>query len=469
MRTRTEYYDGDTAPGSMTVYYNSDGSYQGTRNPPLTVYWPRPKKVKFVEYASDLSDRNTRKSWNSFAHYRRTNSYNSNRGYMRVGAAAFLASGYDVVDAIAPDQLSTMYMFGSQDNPTEGLPALFSLSGGDLIIADPPNLTTLINRSIKQLLPGIKPQLSLINSIIELKDFRKLPETIKRNREVYKRARAVLLQRDGRNIVKSWGRRTLRQILGGGADDYLQAEFNILPLLSDITGIRNALKNTRNQVENLLKNESKLLTRHWYADLGAPYVSLSDDYGLNALYSMNQPRFANENTGWAAIGNAQLLGRYLCRRSTAYEQARFHAEVQYSYFFSDYMRQNAMLRGLLDSFGVNFNPAIIWNAIPWSFVVDWVIGVSQWLDQFKTSNLEPVTVIHRYLYSLSVKRTTTIHTNLYDQVPSLAKYDVWNTTCYESAYKRVLKNISVQDIETSGFSPKEFLLSGALALSRRTK
>jgi hypothetical protein len=48
---------------------------------------------------------------------------------------------------------------------------------------------------------------------------------------------------------------------------------------------------------------------------------------------------------------------------------------------------NVELRALLDAFGVMWDPAIIWNAIPFSFVLDWIWDVSEWLGKWARPNL----------------------------------------------------------------------------------
>jgi len=47
-----------------------------------------------------------------------------------------------------------------------------------------------------------------------------------------------------------------------------------------------------------------------------------------------------------------------------------------------------VLRGLLDSLGFELNPRIIWDALPFTFVLDWFFGVGSWLDNFKVDALE---------------------------------------------------------------------------------
>lgn len=57
-----------------------------------------------------------------------------------------------------------------------------------------------------------------------------------------------------------------------------------------------------------------------------------------------------------------------------------------------------VLRGLLDSLGFELNPRIIWDALPFTFVIDWFFGVGSWLDRFRVDALElPVHLADSFL------------------------------------------------------------------------
>jgi hypothetical protein len=57
-----------------------------------------------------------------------------------------------------------------------------------------------------------------------------------------------------------------------------------------------------------------------------------------------------------------------------------------------------ILRGLLDSLGFELNPRIIWDAVPFTFVIDWFFGVGSWLDRFRVDTLElPIHLVDGYL------------------------------------------------------------------------
>jgi hypothetical protein len=167
-------------------------------------------------------------------------------------------------------------------------------------------------------------------------------------------------------------------------------------------------------------------------------------------------------------------GRVHSDRQVYYQDATFHAELKYSIYFLAYQRRYAEYLALLDALGVNLNPAIIWNALPWTFVIDWVINVSRWLDQWKVQNMEPIVLIHDALVSQRVVRTSYVNVtyhrdypNSYNRLPK-RRFNALKVT--ESAYRRQTGLPYVNDaITASGLSLKEISLASALAIVRRKR
>jgi hypothetical protein len=68
------------------------------------------------------------------------------------------------------------------------------------------------------------------------------------------------------------------------------------------------------------------------------------------------------------------------------------------------------IRGLLDTLGFELNPRIIWDALPFTFVIDWFFGVGAWLQHFKVDTLElPISVVDA---SVSYKEVLRVESRL---------------------------------------------------------
>jgi hypothetical protein len=338
---------------------------------------------------------------------------------------------------------------GTWQSPLNGLPSLYD--GHDIpgFASGISGLMSLIDASLVSMLPGIRPNLSIVNSIIELKDFKSLPRTIGKMQGVL-----VALKRFIRSPLARGGKArglSLRRIFGSTADGYLQQQFNLLPLLSDVNGVINATRETRQAIARLLAEEGKNKTSHFLRSLGNIFTDSDSTVVI--------PK--------AQYYSGAIDGDIEYYRSVKYLSPMFHAMLEYDYNLTQWERENALVLGMLDSIGLNNNPAIIWNAIPWSFVVDWVLGVNRWLDQLKRRNIEPTTRLRRYLYSIKVRRVTSLSMRVGKGSPYRDSGVVPFAGLDETSYLRMPYRPDVmRAITSSGLSPKEFSLGAALVLSR---
>jgi hypothetical protein len=238
-------------------------------------------------------------------------------------------------------------------------------------------------------------------------------------------------------------------------------------LLSDISAIYSALSRTEKALNDLLVRQGKRHLRHftfsWYESSGvlpkAGVVACStgqfDGYtlipGLMPVYKYHMHAFTVERT---------LL----------FEQpTTFHAEIEYNFNFTQFQVEHARILALLDVLGVNLNPAIIWNAIPWTFLVDWLIGVSRWLDNRKTLNMEPVTNITRYLWSWKRIRTIRFSAKSFGGLGGMPPINTYLPDTYEVSYRRDIGIPYTNSLIVSGLSAKELSLGVALAITRRRR
>lgn len=467
----------DSTATSDTIY-RLDGSVYSKRSNPIVWMSRMPSFEDTFEASSDVSDKSTFHKWNSFEHYSRKCLpfwYSS----ITVPSYKYVAgSAYDRFQSFnCPSWMWKDSVYGPLSNPTSGLPALYSVqSDGHFVWPAGMNVADLEAKALQLLLPQIRPQMSLLNSVYELKDFKRLPDTLRRIwslkshiTEIAQKAGMV-----GKEIYTRWlKRKTLRRALNSSADGYLTSEFAILPLLRDISGFQKALAGVEAQVKKFLALEQKNLYRHYNADIG-PSNGLRNLDETSAWYTatnLSWPPSASVSSN----GGSTWMSPYLCAssrmyRRTTYTRCQFHAEIHYSYWLSSFQRESAMVKGLMDALGVNLNPAIIWNAIPWSFVVDWVIGIGQWLDQFKTQNLEPITLIHRWLWSVNVRREITVGLTHNGNSPYFSPYSNDVMRVYENGYRRNVGNPPLTSaVQATGLSLKEFALAGSILLSKRTR
>lgn len=402
---------------------------------------PMPEFDLGVEICTDQGTSVTKDTWNGFEHYKLIAEPQSmgvmwRTGWFNIFFTDYNSSWYVKADVPISSRFAHISAFGGADRPLANLPPMWfpTADGG---IPAPAELDSLMQNGLNSILPGLRSNLSLVNSVYELKDFKSLAHTAKNLSGTLGALRGLL--------KPSTTLKSFRELARIGSDVYLQKSFNIDPLLSDIKGFIKALKSFKADVGRRLSDSEKVLKHHFAVSL-KEYDDSQDS--TSEYIGIQNPKYSYFANSWPV------------HRSIRYEPSKFHLEVEYSYYYTDFQLQHAALLGLLDELGVNLNPNIIWNAIPWSFVVDWVAGVSRYLDQFKHTNMEPVINIRRALWSIKRRRTISCSVDVfgYQGLPS--------SVVTEAAYRRQPFLPTRSSVELSGLSSKEFSLGAALVLTR---
>lgn len=344
-----------------------------------------------------------------------------------------------------PEPCST---FGSWDLPDKGLPILGDVDAGSVFVALPESNASLISQAIASMIPGIRPaeNVSLINSIYELKDFAHLGKSLATVNNALKKLKGfthiipeIITGVSKPSLLLDAGKKTLRQLLKASADSYLQAEFNFLPLLSDIASVRQAILDSREQLRQLVKRANTPQKRHFKRILSTEYPDKYENL------SCTGPTWLVE-----ANGSFERIVRYPVRE--------FNMYLSFDYQLGVGDADNS-LGALADRLGVNLNPRIIWNAIKWSFVIDWLFSVNRWMDNWRRRNIEPVVNITGSSASVHIIRSIATIESTSTTVPVLV--------IEEEAYRRYPVRSLYQPLIESGLSPKEFSLASALAITRR--
>lgn len=335
--------------------------------------------------------------------------------------------------------------------PLAGMPQLYNDSLGEEEFVPPPgNLETLKVEAYKAMIPVIKSEVSLINTFIELKESFSVKSII----PAIKRIPALL-----RSLTApSQFSRPLRKIVQSTSNDWLQLKFNIAPLISDVYGVYRSLQTVEKRIRTLINGEGRLRRRHF-------------DYRWREFDDLDETASPSSVAGFYPI--PRQYGSSSFHRNVTHELSHFHAEMEYNYNYTKYQLEHARVLALLDQLGFNLNPAIIWNALPWSFVIDWIFGVSHWLDQFTQANMEPQINIIRFLWSVKRSRTISLSrsvNSLEGDVPWILTYQRNPVDVYqETSYRREPDRIGISSILSSGVILDNITISAALVFAKNPR
>jgi len=401
---------------------------------------------------------------------------------------------------LAADSSTFRSSFGAFGKHFLGLPSFTVENADQSFVPAPLGLSVLTQRALASMLPSVKADLSLINSVYELKDFKSLPHTVhllnqwvrslpamvknlrsttlrnsvdierhplinlvphRLNRKVLKRIRKTFNSLEGK---------TLSELFRAPADGYLQWKFNIAPLLTDICAIYSAVSGLEKTLRGLINQQGKRRTKHFVWKF-LPSQFTGSNQTLN--YALNLGQFAGyyNPPGYTGVEKAYRRSINITREVIVQELATFHAEMEYSFTLSSFQNEHARLLTFLDTMGVNLNPMILWNAIPWSFVVDWVINVNRWLDGRKVLNMEPTVAISRYVWSWKYSRRVRVR---FDSNTNDSWSPILRTTylpdLYEEAYRRdVQLPTKYNSFFGSSLNSQELTLGAALVFARRRR
>jgi hypothetical protein len=243
---------------------------------------------------------------------------------------------------------------------------------------------------------------------------------------------------------------------GAVSSSYLQWQFAIKPLISDVQSVMAALAKLEKRLNQLLTNEGRVRISHWATDVSS--AGKTGSYTFAHGPGLGQPE--------VVAYSPDTLGEFVY--DVGEMKTRIHVQLKYNYNFTQYQREHAHILGLMDSFGVQLNPAIIWNAIRFTFIVDWVIGVGRYLDQFKVGNMEPKINVLGALWSCTSRRVTTA-SKRYNHFGMYGSTSVSLPVLDETGYTRRLFRPTLSSLTGSGLSPRELTLGAALVFASRRR
>jgi hypothetical protein len=406
--------------------------------------------------------------WKPFQHYKRWWDFDSTTAEQTLRIEGDLGEfpldeGACLAILERGDDLRIAGVFGKTGDPTFGLPVWFDKDNdsGEWI-TPPEDLEALIDRSIKRLIPKVRNRVQLLNTLYELKDVKTLGHTISRIKTLGYALR-------NRGLVGS-----LRDIAVSGSDVFLQMQFNIKPLIKDIQGIYQSLVDSLGPLRRQMEFDGVPQTSYFRCLFDEDEQDFSDELegDLEMEFSPNPALIGGE---WVTLPSSSYIAPPVTRQVKTL-RSHFYAQLRFIARWSDNQHKYAKQLALVDALGLSFNPKHVWDALPWTFVIDWVFQVGDFLDQFAKGALDPVLDILDYSWAVKREREITLSSLVYDDVvdsgspfqqPNVVNYPIFR----ETAYRRqpMALDTRTSALVRSGVSSHELTLAAALVITRKRK
>jgi len=204
------------------------------------------------------------------------------------------------------------------------------------------------------------------------------------------------------SLVDLWSSR--RSVVKNVAGGWLNYSFGWRPTISDVTNMLSAVTGVQRRLALWNASVGKVISRQ---------VTVYTNSIFKSGSLTNTPTALGTTKWWGALD----------QRVTAHVAYRPSA-------IRDVDDISTKLLALVDSLGFELNPAIIWDKLPFSFVVDWFIGIGDYLARIKLDTLElPILLVDSYLQH---KQTMTVATTT--RYAADATYQGWDLPGATGAY-----------------------------------
>jgi hypothetical protein len=196
-----------------------------------------------------------------------------------------------------------------------------------------------------------------------------------------------------RDLSLQSNRATAKQL----ADDHLAVSFGLIPTFADIKKFISLIKTWTDIYDS---KEVAAKRRYWHE----PVTDLKRLFPDRTLEGTT-PVDIHPDVGFAL--DVQ------CRITT--EVARVNRTCSYTYLAPEFHGFLSRLKQFIDAFGI-LDPAALWDVVPFTFIVDWFIGIGSWLHKNRPK-LFPVDVLIRdYCESFKLVQVHAWYVHSYNRV-----------------------------------------------------
>jgi hypothetical protein len=297
------------------------------------------------------------------------------------------------------------------------------------------------------LLPSFNEGNSLINFVLELKDFRRIFHHWEKKQSVWENTKRTLL-----HVNKD--KRARENV----SDALLAYSFGWAPFVGDLIAFYKGLQKFAGRIRWLRRNAGKPLTnRLQWKIRESSSTTLKSSGGMNLGFTGNGSIESWPGYSYKVL-DSDAISEY------------YHATLLYRYSVPKMSDVELKIRAFLDMIGVRLDAGIIWNALPWTFVVDWVWDVGSYLRSFSVDNLGLTTEVLDFSHSvksiITRKRSLVCYKDSDIMKTPLfgTPIDVMSVT--NTRYERARSNPDLHAITTSDLNLRKLALGLALGVSK---
>lgn len=245
----------------------------------------------------------------------------------------------------------------------------------------------------------------------------------------------------------------------GVSNHYLNHQFGWVPFVNDILKLNETYQNQRRYIEQITRDNGNWIrrVRTISRERSESLISTQINSGIGWRPEFDQMVTIDPITGakYTMTQRSLKITRIWAAGSFTYYRPEFDATL------SDYESNWNEAMRMLTLYGARINPAILWKVTPWTWLIDWFLGVGTLIDRAVSWGLDGV--VSRYMYLMKQTTDAVIHTvNIpWKEGPSSMTW----VSNFETKQREVANgNFS---FHLSGdLTPRQLAIMAALGLSR---
>jgi len=252
------------------------------------------------------------------------------------------------------------------------------------------------------------------------------------------------------------------------SDEFLNYQFGILPLVSDIQRLCAAVIDSNKIINDFIEGSGKVTYRHWNNKAsGLPDVQLltnvsakTTNYSAGNLFVTSDKKLTVQGS---SVGSYYGSSTSVLQNET--RQWRFAGAWSYllskdSTFVSRMARFEQLANNLL---GTRITLDVLWELVPWSWLADWFLNIQQFLQINQA--LQNDSLVLQFGYLTCITRQTTLISLHFDGRSNVNTHDLSTFfTCERK--ERIRANPYGFGVITANLSGTQLAILAALGFSR---
>lgn len=193
----------------------------------------------------------------------------------------------------------------------------------------------------------------------------------------------LLELRDFRSLFKLWDK--TKSLLQNAASGHLNYSFGWKPMIKDITDLITGAAEFDKRFHDFLSRAGSYQHRRFRKKLGGKTFTS------------------------ATAQLPEMGGNWYGYHVHEYKELTFASCISYIYSLPQMSYREMRWRAILDTLGLNLKPSQIWQAIPFSFLLDWFWNMTRLLESIESNLLDPKMRVDMCMYSTKIVGTDTLY------------------------------------------------------------